>query len=316
MDNPYNILLYYCYTTIEDPESFREQHHLYCLENGLLGRIIIAQEGINGTISGLQEACDRYIHDLKTDPRFVHTYFKVEAHHQHAFQKLHVRVKAEIVHTGLPLINPRAKTGQYVKAHELQQLKEEKDVVLLDVRSNYEHQIGKFKNAMTLDIQYFRDFSRYADQLIPYKDKKIITYCTGGIRCEKASAYLLTKDFKEVYQLHGGIIQYGLETDGKDFEGQCYVFDNRLVTPINKKNPSIISQCYVCRTLCERLVNCANPICNLHVPLCVPCATTLDGACSKACQQHPAKRHYDGKGYYVRKMNGYNPYKGLTQRKR
>lgn len=316
MDRAYNILLYYCYTTIEDPENFREQHHRYCLENGLLGRIIIAQEGINGTISGLKEACNRYMHALKADPRFAHTHFKVEAHKQHAFQKLHVRVKREIVHAGLPHINPRQKAGAYITPRELQQIKDDEDVVLLDVRSSYEHQMGKFKGAVTLDIAHFREFPTQVAKLAAYKDKKVVTYCTGGIKCEKASAYLLAQGFKNVYQLHGGIIQYGLETDGEDFEGQCYVFDNRLVTQINQKNPTVIGQCYVCHTTCGRMVNCANPICNRHVPLCVPCAARLAGACSEACQQHPAKRPYEGTGYYVKKMNGYNPYQGLRKKKK
>lgn len=313
MCKPYTILLYYCYTTIADPEEFRTKHHLYCLAHGLRGRIIVAQEGINGTVSGLQEACNGYVRDLKADSRFTHIHFRVASHHQHAFQKLHVRVKQEIVHVGLPHINPTQRAGQYITPSELQQVKDEEGVVLLDVRSNYEHRIGKFKNAVTLDIAHFRDFPAQVDRLAVYKDSKVITYCTGGIRCEKASAYLLERGFKNVYQLHGGIIQYGLQTDGEGFEGKCYVFDNRLVTDINQKNYTIIGQCYVCCAACDRMVNCANATCNLHVPICEPCAEALDGACSVACQQHPAKRPYEGTGYYTSKLHGYNPYKGLQR---
>ena len=315
MDGLFNVVLYYCYTRIEDADYFREQHHRYCLAHGLRGRIIIAPEGINGTISGLQASCSKYIHELKADPRFAHTHFKVVPHRQHVFEKLHVRVKQEIVHAGLPHINPVVQAGVYVTPRELQRIKDDEDVVLLDVRSSYEHRIGKFKGAVTLDIANFRDFPAQVDKLAPYRDKKIVTYCTGGIKCEKASAYLLAKGFKNVYQLLGGIIQYGLETDGADFEGQCYVFDNRLLTPINQKNPTVISQCYVCHTACDRMVNCANPLCNRHVPICVLCAEALAGACSAACKRHPAKRPYEGTGYYAKKMNGYNPYKGLRRKK-
>lgn len=314
MEQSYSILLYYCYRALKDPEAFREAHHRYCVEKGLRGRIIIAQEGINGTISGPQKVCAQYMRDLKENPNFTHTHFKVESHHQHAFQKLHVRIKPEIVHAGLPHINPNQRTGQYVMPQELQRM-QAAEVVLVDVRSNYEHKLGKFKGAVTLDIDHFREFPEQVDALAPYKDKKVVTYCTGGIRCEKASAYLLEKGFQNVYQLHGGIIQYGLETDGEDFEGKCYVFDNRLATPINKKNPTIVSQCYVCHTACDRMVNCANPECNLHVPICNPCAEALAGACSPTCQEYPAKRPYDGTGYYATKMNGYNPYKGLRRQK-
>jgi UPF0176 protein len=313
MEKLYHILLYYCYTTLADPEAFREQHHRYCLELGLRGRIIVAPEGLNGTLSGLKEACDKYMAALKADPRFSHIQFKVEVHDQHAFQKLHVRVKSEIVHADLPHINPNQKTGQYISPLELVQWKDQEDVILLDVRSNYEHHVGKFKDAITLDINHFREFPSQVDKLTDYKHKKVVTYCTGGIKCEKASAYLLEQGFQNVYQLHGGIIQYGLETDGADFEGKCYVFDNRLTTDINKTNPTIIARCYVCNTACERMVNCANPLCNLHVSLCEPCAGMLEGACSEACQQNPAKRPYDGTGYYAKEMNGYNPYKGLKR---
>ena len=315
MNKEYSILLYYCYTSIETPEEFRETHHHYCLDNGLRGRIIIASEGINGTLSGPKAACEKYMRDLKADVRFAHTHFKVAAHHQHAFQKLHVRIKPEIVHAGLPHLNPREKTGQYITPQALQRMKATEEVILLDVRSNYEHQLGKFKGAVTLNINHFREFPHQIEALAPYKNKKVVTYCTGGVKCEKASAYLLQQGFQDIYQLHGGIIQYGLETDGEAFEGKCYVFDNRLATTINKKTATVVSKCYVCQTACDRMANCANPKCNLHIPMCKPCAKTFEGACSSACQQHPQKRPYNGTGYYARAMNGYNPYKGLHRKR-
>jgi UPF0176 protein len=310
----YYILLYYCYTHIEDPELFREEHHRYCLENGILGRIIVAQEGLNGTVSGLKENCEKYMRDLKADPRFSHTDFKIEEYEKHAFQKLHVRVKPEIVHSGLQHINPTKKTGVHLEPEEFKKLKNQEDVVLLDVRSNYEHNVGKFKNALTLDIENFRDFPEKIQELEHLKDKKIITYCTGGIKCEKASAYLLEQGFENVYQLHGGIIKYGLEAGGEDFEGKCYVFDNRIVVDINKVNPVTVSRCFICDTECDRMVNCANPVCNNHIPICEKCGWEMEGACTPACKEHPEKRPYDGTGYYQKQMNGYNPYKGLVRK--
>jgi UPF0176 protein len=311
----YRILLYYCYSQIEDPEQFREQHHLYCLENRIKGRIIVAHEGLNGTVSGRTEDCERYMADLKADPRFAHTDFKVEEHDTHGFQKLHVRVKPEIVHSGMAHINPGQQTGIHLEPAEFKRLKDADDVVLLDVRSNYEHSVGKFRNALTLDIENFRDFPEKVSELEAYKDKKIITYCTGGIKCEKASAYLLEKGFQNVYQLHGGIIKYGLEEGGEDFEGKCYVFDNRIVVDVNKVNPKVISRCYICDTECDRMINCANPVCNNHVPICETCGWEMEGACSPACKTHPEKRTYDGTGYYQKTMNGYNPYIGLHRLK-
>ncbi|MDQ3395055.1 MAG: rhodanese-related sulfurtransferase [Bacteroidota bacterium] len=310
----YSILLYYCYTKIEDPEKFREEHHLYCLENDLRGRIIIAGEGINGTVSGTKEHCEKYMRDLKADPRFAEIDFKVEGHDKHGFQKLHVRVKPEIVHSGLDYINPRIKSGKYLTPEAFKKMKQDPDVVVLDVRSNYEHSLGKFHNAVTLDLENFRDFPQKIEELENYKDKKIITYCTGGIKCEKASAYLLEKGFKDVYQLHGGIIKYGIESGGEDFVGKCYVFDNRIAANVNRVNPVIISKCHICKTASDRMINCANPVCNNHVPVCEKCGWEMEGACTVACKEHLEKRPYDGTGYYQKEMNGYNPLKGLVRK--
>ena len=309
----YLILLYYCYTKIEDPESFREKHHFYCLELNLRGRIIIASEGINGTVSGLKEDCERYMKKLKSDARFSHIEFKIEPWQTHAFQKLNVRVKSEIVNVGLPHINPTHKTGQYLEPDEFLEMKDQQDTVILDVRSNYEHKLGKFKNAHTLDIDNFREFPEKISELEHLKNKKVITYCTGGIKCEKASAFLLERGFENVYQLHGGIIKHGLEAGGKDFEGKCYVFDNRVAVEVNKVNPVTISKCQICQTDCDRMVNCANPTCNLHVPICDGCLKTYEGACSEECQKHPAKRPYRADGYYQKNLNGYNPYRGIRR---
>jgi UPF0176 protein len=310
----YNILLYYCYAEIADPEAYREEHHLFCVENNIRGRIIISAEGLNGTVSGLKEDCEKYMAYIKSDPRFAKTEFKIDSHDKHAFAKIHVRAKDEIVHSSLRHINPNIRTGKHLEPKEFKALKDQEDVVILDVRSNYEHQLGRFKNALTLDIDNFRDFPEKVKELEHLKDKKVLTYCTGGIKCEKASAYLLEQGFKDVYQLHGGIIKYGMEAEGEDFEGKCYVFDNRLAVDVNKVNPTILSTCHVCGTKSDRMVNCANSSCNIHVPICEDCGWELEGACSPECKEDPEKRPYDGTGYYQKKTNGYNPYKGLQRK--
>ncbi len=313
MEKQYDILLYYCYTTIEDPEQFREAHHYLCLDLNLRGRIIVAPEGLNGTVSGLRADCQRYMELVKADPRFSHTDFKVEPYETHAFAKLHVRTKSEIVHADLHHINPNIRTGKHLAPADFKAMKDQPDVVVLDVRSNYEHELGKFKNAITLDIENFRDFPDKIKELEQYKGKKVITYCTGGIKCEKASAYLLENGFEDVYQLEGGIIKYGIEQGGEDFEGKCYVFDNRIAAEVNKVNPTIISKCYVCGTISGRMVNCANAECNLHAAICEACGVTMDGACSLECKTAPQKRPYDGTGYYQKESNGYNPYKAVKR---
>lgn len=313
MKKEYSILLYYCYAPIADPESFREEHHLFCIANNILGRIIVAPEGLNGTVSGSIESCNIYIDHLKADSRFAHIDFKIDTSPIHAFQKLYVRVKPEIVHSSLSHVDPNKQTGIHLSAKEFKKMKEEDDVVVLDVRSNYEHHVGKFKNAVTLDIENFRDFPDKIKELQQFKNKKILTYCTGGIKCEKASAYLLEQGFENVYQLHGGIIKYGIEEGGEDFEGKCYVFDNRVVVDVNRVNPKVVSQCFVCNVVSDRMVNCANPECNIHVPICENCGWEMEGACSQTCKDNPRKRVYNGSGSYPKQLNGYNPMIGVKR---
>lgn len=307
----YLVLLYYCYTPIENPEQFREEHHRLCLSLNLRGRIIVASEGLNGTVSGTIADCEEYMRVVKADARFAALEFKIEPAPAHTFQKLHVRVKPEIVNVGLPHIKPYERTGVHLSPTEFRDLKDQEDVVVLDVRSDYEHQLGRFKNALTLDIENFREFPEKVQELEQYRGKKILTYCTGGIKCEKASAFLLEQGFENVYQLHGGIIKYGLEAGGEDFDGKCYVFDGRVAVDVNSVNPTLISECHHCHTPSGRMINCANPHCNLHVAMCETCGEQLDGSCSEVCKQHPDKRPYDGTGAYPKNSNHYSPEQGL-----
>lgn len=315
---PYSVILYYNYTPIVDTEAYREKHHLFCLNNNLLGRIIIAEEGLNGTVSGFTEDCNRYMKWLENDPIFAGTNFdfKVEEHEINAFAKLHVRVKNEIVNSDLP-VNPRVRTGKHLEPADFKQmLKNDPDVVLVDMRSNYEHAVGRFKGAITFDMENLRELPDHVEEIVHLKDKKIITYCTGGIKCEKASAYLLERGFENVYQLHGGIIKYGLEEGGEDFDGKCYVFDNRVKTDVNSVNPIVVSKCHICETTSDHMVNCANPQCNAHLPICPKCLIEMDGACSQDCKEHPRKRPYNAQGYYSKQSDNYTAEFGFKSRQR
>ena len=274
----------------------------------------MASEGLNGTISGLKDDCQRYMDHLKADARFSTIEFKIDTANEHAFQKLNIRVKPEIVNVGLPHIDPNKSTGKYLEPKEFLEMKDQDQVVLLDVRSNYEHKLGKFKGAKTLDIDNFREFPEKLNELQELKEKQIITYCTGGIKCEKASAFLLEQGFENVYQLHGGIIKHGLEAGGEGFEGKCYVFDNRVAIDVNQVDPKVISKCHICQTESDRMINCANPECNLHVAICESCAVAYEGACSESCQNHPKKRPFNERGYYQKSLNGYNPYRGIRRK--
>jgi len=299
----FQTLLYYCYSPIENAEQFAADHLKFCQSLNLVGRIIVADEGLNGTVSGTAEACKAYMDAVHADPRFAKTDFKIDEVEELSFIKMHCRYKSEIVHSGLRdpnVIDPNKQTGKHLEPAEFLEMKDRDDVVILDVRSDYEHNLGRFKNAVTLDIENFREFPEKINELAQYKDKKILTYCTGGIKCEKASALLLKEGFKDVYQLHGGIIKYGKEVGGKDFEGKCYVFDNRVAVDVNTVNPVIVSTCYNCGKTTPKMINCANPECNEHFTQCDECGDKMLGCCSVACMEHPRRREYDGTGYYVK----------------
>ena len=299
----YYVVAYYYYTQIHNPEEFSTQHLTYCKQLGLRGRIYIAHEGINGTISGPKVICQQYMDELKSNPLFAGIEFKVDEYHDHAFNRMHVRAKTEIVHSGLrnpEVIDPTKETGKHLRGEEFLALKDRDDVVILDVRSNYETRLGKFKNSVTLDIENFREFPEKIAELQQYKNKTVVTCCTGGIKCEKASALLLKEGFKDVYQLHNGIIGYAKDTGGKDFDGMLYVFDGRVAVPVNEVNPKAIAKCTVCGTPTMRSLNCANVDCNDQFSMCETCADEMEGACSQACKVAPGKRVYNGTGYYTR----------------
>lgn len=300
---PYQTLLYYKYTRIPNAEEFAKQHLDFCERLGIVGRIIVAEEGLNGTISGSPVQCKKYMDHVKSNPMFEGIDFKIDEVDAPSFERLYVRVKPEIVHSslrGIKNIDPNETTGTHLKPHEVLAMLEDEDVVFLDVRSNYESGVGKFKNAIAMDIDNFRDFPERLKEIENLKDKKVVTYCTGGIKCEKASGFLRENGFNNVYQVEGGIVKYAKETGGKDFEGKLYVFDNRVTVDVNSVNPSIISKCKVCGTTSAHMVNCANPDCNEHFVLCESCGWKMEGACSEACMTAPNKRVYDGTGYYQR----------------
>ncbi len=314
---PYLVLKYYHYVPINDIAKFREQHHLYCIKQNLRGRIKIAPEGINGTISGLVKNCEKYMAYIKSDPRFKKITFNIAPSPTHVHEKLHVRLKPEIIRADLScdIDERKHELGKdYINGEMFENMKNDKDVVIIDVRSNYEHNVGKFKESITYNIDNFRAFFTETVNQRFDKNKKYIVICTRGIKSVKGWHY-----FKEVhrlpnvYYLQGGILDYAQQTEGNEFEGVCYVFDKRLIVPINK-NTLPISRCYSCQQPSNRMINCANPNCNIHLPMCEPCNIKLEGGCSEACQKHPEKRPYNGIGYYIKQLNGYNPYIGLHRR--
>lgn len=284
-------LLYYKYVKIKDPESFRDKHLAFCKKIGLLGKVLVAKEGINGCVSGTEEQCKQYIIELRKDPSFADIEFKITATDNHNFKKMFVRIRNEIVTTKVLSIHLKDK-APYIEPREFKQLLESgEEIVVIDARNDYESDIGKFKNAITPDIKIFSEWPEAVKKLKYLKDKPIVTYCTGGIRCEKASAYLKEQGFKNVRQLHGGIIRYGEECGNSHWQGKCFVFDNRGAINIDPSAPSEpITQCNLCRLPCDDYYNCALFTCDKRFIACSTCIKALEGCCSKRCRNEVGKK--------------------------
>lgn len=263
----FRVLLYYKYVAIEDPVAFAAEHLAFCKELGLLGRILVGLEGINGTVSGTVEQTERYMNHMKADPRFKDIMWKIDEAEGHTFKKMHVRPRKEIVHLGLEQdINPLEITGDYLTPKEFMTRMQADNTVIIDARNDYEFDLGHFRNAVRPDIENFRDLPAWMEEhKEDFVGKDILTYCTGGIRCEKFSGWLKREGYGEsVGQLHGGIATYAKdpEVQGQLWDGQMFVFDRRRSVPINQVEHVIVGKDYFTGEPTERYTNCANPECH------------------------------------------------------
>lgn len=281
------ILLYYKYIAVPNPQEIRDWQQALCTQLGLTGRIIIASEGINGTVCGNSEATDAYIIAMHNHDLFNNVDFKdsiVNGKYDY-FTGLHVIVKKEVVNLGIdPEKLTTENTGKHLtpqQAHELLSQKPE-DLVILDGRNYFEARVGAFTDAITPEINHFRDFPEYIDKNLDlFKDKEVLMYCTGGIRCERASAYLKSKGVsKEVYQIEGGIHRYVEQYPDGHFRGKNYVFDARIAV---KVTDDIIGTCDICAQPCDTYTNCRNAKCNKHFIGCSACVEKLNNCCSQVC---------------------------------
>lgn len=288
MSGKFKILLYYKYVTLENPEAIKSAQKALCEKLNLKGRILLSNEGINGTIGGFPEDIDQYVEETIKISEFADIEWKISWSDEQVFPRLRVVVREEIVTLGIRK-NGRdvsiENKAEYIEPGELASKYDSgEDFVIIDARNLYEADIGKFKNAVVPPIRNFRDFPEFVDkELVDYKDKEVITYCTGGVRCEKASALLKEKGFKKVRQLHGGIHEYGEKAGGKHFEGEMFVFDKRLSVPVNKVNPKIISKCVYCDSLTARYVDCKGQGCDSLFICCEKCEVTHEGLCANKC---------------------------------
>jgi len=283
-------ILFYKYTNIKNPNIFRENQHKLCKQLNLLGTILIAKEGINGCLSGKDANIKKYMDAVHEDSKFSDVKFKITNTNKHNFKRLSVRIREEIVASRLKVDLKNA--APYVEPKELKKLLDKNEpLLLLDVRNKYEGKIGRFRKTVTIPLDTFRQLPNKINNIKNFKNKKIVTYCTGGVRCEKASAYLIEQGFTDVYQLHGGILNYGNEIGNEHWHGKCFVFDTRGAIEIDPHNPSkIISQCTLCHLPSTDYHNCVLTSCDKRFIACKDCKKTLKNCCSKNCRN---ELHYD-----------------------
>ena len=278
---------FYRYCEIDNPEELRDTLYQDLSDLNILGRIYVASEGINAQISIPEHKWNNFQDYISTLSFLTGIKLKKAVQEGISFIKLTIKVKEEIVAYNIPKDTyDMNKVGKHLSAKEFNQSIDDKDSIVVDIRNYYESEVGKFEGAVTPDVDRSKELlPEVAELLADKKDKKLHLYCTGGIRCEKASSYLLKQGFKEVYQLDGGIIQYAhdVKKEGlsSKFIGKNFVFDSRLGERITE---DIIGKCHQCGEKADSHTNCANDACHILFIQCEACATKYSACCSTDCE--------------------------------
>lgn len=280
---------FYKYFNIENPQEFRDDLYLKFDKIKVFGRIYIAKEGINGQISVIESNLETFKEILYTaDPALkgIRLNYAIDDDGK-SFWVLRMKVRKKVVADGIddPTFDP-SKKGQYLKVKEYNELTSDPETIIVDMRNHYEYEVGHFENAIEVPSDTFREQLPMAlEMLKDKKDKNIVMYCTGGIRCEKASAYLLHNGFKNVYHVEGGVIEYARKAHEENlplkFIGKNFVFDERLGERISD---DVIAHCHTCGAPCDTHTNCKNEACHLLFIQCEKCATEMEGCCSNECR--------------------------------
>ena len=288
----YQVLLFYKYVTVTNPHECADHVRRLCEKYELKGRAIVAEEGINATFEGTVENTERFVQEFKEDVRFRDVQIKRSTGTGASFPRLKVKIRQEIVGTRFPKeVDPRARTAPYISPDELHMLYEEKkdDFVVVDMRNSYEYESGHFAGSIDPGMDASRQLPEVIEKLKDVGDKKIITVCTGGIRCEKMATYLLHKGFKHVQQLDGGMHTYMEKYPEGHFKGTLFTFDDRLVMDFGGKR-EIIGKCKRCSAPNEQYQNCANAECNMLFLICNDCMSSEGpGFCGETCEKSTAR---------------------------
>ncbi len=254
---PYTVILFYKFAKIKNPEKFRDRHKKIAADFNLQGRMLIAPEGVNATFEGTAKDIKGYIRALRKQTMFKNVVFKESEGNGKAFTKLMVKTRPETVTLGVGDLNVKKNTSKMVTAAQLEKMyQKNEDFVVLDLRNDYEIKAGYFEKTVNPGLRFFRELPAKIKELKYLKNKKVITVCTGDIRCEKGTCLLKKKGFKNIYQLKDGIHTYMKKFPGKHFKGTLFVFDNRIVTPVvETPGREIVAKCIYCATPCEEFYN-------------------------------------------------------------
>jgi UPF0176 protein len=292
--NRYLVLSYYNIFPLSDLQRELLRHKEFFEGRDVKGRIYITPQGINAQMSGAQEEVEAYMEWLRADSRFDNVNFNLQWHHENVFPRMTVKMRPQLV--ALDVEVDFDKRGEHVSPKQWREMLEgDESYLQLDVRNDYEWDVGHFKGFERPTGKTFRDFVDYARQLKEQhnpKKTKVMMCCTGGIRCELYSALLKEEGFDEVYQLKGGIIKYGNEEQGKHWKGKLFVFDDRLTADVGPESETVVGKCHHCEAATDNYYNCSNMDCNELFLCCPECLQQYDGCCQVACKTAPRLRPY------------------------
>ncbi len=289
----YWVATFYHFLTIPNPQKEVQEHKDFFSGKDVKGRIYIDDQGINAQFSAPSSLVEEYVAWIEEKHKSQPIDLKYDPAEEHAFYKLKIKSRP-LVAFGCRV--DLQKRGKHLSPEEWKEkLEKDKKKIIIDARNDYESKVGHFDGAILPSCKTFREFRKLADELMEKIDEEteVMMYCTGGIRCEYLSSYFREKGVDKVYQLEGGIVRYGQVEGSKHWKGKLFVFDDRLVAPVEKEENEIISRCTLCNTPSDTYYNCANMDCNDLFLSCRECIEKMEGCCCETCKQHPRKRSFE-----------------------
>ena len=293
--HPYWILAFYCLEPIADPQKEVKAHKKFFETIDVASRIYISEAGINAQMSIHKDDAKKYMEWMEGRPPFSGIRYKIDAHKEHAFPRKTVKYRKKLVAIDEEI--DFSQTGALISPEEWKRMLDASDLpkVVIDVRNEYEWKVGHFEGAELPPCETFREFKGYSEKLsqeIDPKETAVMMYCTGGIRCELYSSILKKQGFEKIYQLDGGVINYGHKVGSSKWRGKLFVFDDRLVVPVGKEETEVIASCHHCQKPAESYHNCANMDCNHLFICCANCLPKCQGCCKEECQTSARIRPY------------------------